>query len=124
MVAVRKDTLPEGTRYEDSGCRIAPSCLNCPRAQCIYDLPESVDNKVERDREIVRLRKEGVPPSEIARAFGISTRVVHRTLQRGGPSEWALTYGVSHPEPEDEPRAPRQPVYRQRKPWPRLQVAQ
>ena len=124
MVSARKDQLPEGRVWIDEGCRIAPKCLECPRAQCIYELPESVDNKVQRDREIVELRKEGMPPSEIARAFGISTRVVHRTLQRGGPSEWALTYGVSHPAPEEPPREPRQPIYRQRAPWPRLQVAQ
>ncbi len=31
------DLPPEYCHYQDEGCELADSCLNCPFARCIYD---------------------------------------------------------------------------------------
>jgi len=31
--------MPEGLTYQDTGCDLAPSCLNCPFPSCRYDFP-------------------------------------------------------------------------------------
>ena len=33
------DLPPEYCHYRDEGCEFFESCLNCPLAQCIYDIP-------------------------------------------------------------------------------------
>ena len=83
---VRSDTLPENTRYADDGCEFARSCLECPLAQCKYDDPgwTSREDRGQRDDEIFRLKKEGISVVELARQFKVSTRTVHRIVQRGG----------------------------------------
>jgi hypothetical protein len=86
---VRSDTLPENTRYLDDGCEASESCLSCPLAMCKYDDPGWLrrEDRGRRDDEIFRLRKAGLPVPELARQFGVSTRTVHRIIQRGGSSE-------------------------------------
>ena len=83
---VRSDTLPENTRYRDDGCDAALTCLECPLSLCKYDDPGWVqrENRRTRDDEIFRLRSQQVPVAEISKRFGISTRTVHRIVQRGG----------------------------------------
>ena len=34
------DRRPEETHYRDTGCELAPSCLQCPMERCVYDEPE------------------------------------------------------------------------------------
>ena len=83
---VRSDTLPENTRYRDDGCDAALTCLECPLSLCKYDDPGWLqrENRRTRDDEIFRLRSQQVPVVEISKCFGISTRTVHRIVQRGG----------------------------------------
>ena len=83
---VRSDTLPENTRYRDDGCDAAVTCLECPLSLCKYDDPGWLqrENRRTRDDEIFRLRSQQVPVAEISKRFGISTRTVHRIVQRGG----------------------------------------
>ena len=83
---VRSDTLPENTRYRDDGCDAALTCLECPLSLCKYDDPGWLqrENRRTRDDEIFRLRSQQVPVAEISKRFGISTRTVHRIVQRGG----------------------------------------
>ena len=85
---VRSDTLPENTRYQDDGCEASNSCLDCPLAMCKYDDPGWLrrQDRGQRDDEIFRLRKAGIPVPELARQFKVSTRTVHRIIQRGGCS--------------------------------------
>ena len=85
---VRSDTLPENTRYRDDGCDAALTCLECPLSLCKYDAPGWLprENRRTRDDEIFRLRSQQVPVAEISKRFGISTRTVHRIVQRGGAS--------------------------------------
>ena len=33
------DLKPEFCHYKDEGCEYAPSCLECPYPQCLYDAP-------------------------------------------------------------------------------------
>lgn len=90
MNIARQDTLPEGMKFPDDGCHEEPSCLNCKLPQCIYDTGAfqfSQEKKAERDRRIFELRKQGVPPVDLARQFRLSPRSVLRIIQRGGPSE-------------------------------------
>lgn len=96
---VRSDTLPENTRYQDDGCEASSSCLSCPLAMCKYDDPGWLrrQDRGLRDDEIFRLRKIGVPVPELARQFRVSTRTVHRIIQRGGCSDVAVTEADSGP---------------------------
>lgn len=83
---VRSDTLPENTRYADDGCEVAISCLQCPLSMCKYDDPGWLrrEDRRRRDDEIFRLRKLGISVPELARQFKVSSRTVHRIVQRGG----------------------------------------
>ena len=83
---VRSDTLPANTRYRDDGGDAALTCLECPLSLCKYDDPGWLqrENRRTRDDEIFRLRSQQVPVAEISKRFGISTRTVHRIVQRGG----------------------------------------
>ena len=88
---VRSDTLPENTRYRDDGCDAALTCLECPLSLCKYDDPGWLqrENRRTRDDEIFRLRSQQVAVTEISKRFGISTRTVHRIVQRGGATPLA-----------------------------------
>jgi len=119
---VRADTLPENMRYSDDGCEASSSCLTCPLAICKYDDPgwlKREDRKL-RDEEIFRLRKEGVPVPELARQFRVSTRTVHRVVQRGGAPE-----GGGEADEDEGPAVSveelvERSIFRKRDPWPEL----
>ena len=83
---VRSDTLPENTRYKDDGCDASLTCLECPLPLCKYDDPGWLqrENRRTRDDEIFRLRSQKITVTEISKRFGVSTRTVHRIVQRGG----------------------------------------
>lgn len=80
---VRKDTLPEYADYRDTGCELSPSCLACPLPRCQYDEPGGVRRRLAetRDREIVRLRREGTTIAALARRYRITKRTVYRVLK-------------------------------------------
>jgi Helix-turn-helix domain of resolvase len=79
---VRGDSLPEVTRYRDDGCDIHPQCLTCPLPRCRYEDPGGLKGMLNgmRDREIVRLRSQGIPIEDIAEEFCVSRRTVFRVL--------------------------------------------
>lgn len=79
----RLDLPPEYCSYGDQGCDLAPSCLNCPFPRCRFDAPGEGRRQVKgrRDRELVRLRRQGATIAELARRFGVSKRTVHRILK-------------------------------------------
>jgi len=81
------DLPPEYCHYQDNGCELAASCLNCPLARCIYDEPGGRQRYMKRlrNKEIVRLfASEGKDLKELAAIFGISQRTVQRALKREG----------------------------------------
>ncbi len=118
---VRSDTLPENTRYVDDGCEESPSCLNCPLPMCKYDDPGWTrrQDRGQRDDEIFRLRKAGIPVPELARQFKVSTRTVHRIVQRGGSSPSAVVEADSGPVLSLRALAERH-IIQKRPPLPRL----
>ena len=91
----RRDSLPEHTRYLDTGCDIHPACLTCPLARCRYDEPGGVRGLASRGRDasILQVRSsENLTIEAIARRFGVSRRTVFRVLARarGGPGACRL----------------------------------
>lgn len=78
------DTLPEETQYVDTGCSLAPSCLNCPLRRCQYDEPGGLRaiRRRERDAGIVVLLEAGVTAREAAAISGFSLRTVQRARER------------------------------------------
>ena len=84
MPRARRDSLPEHTPYQDTGCEVYRSCLSCPLARCIYDEPGGARRLLagQRDRSIVLMQRRGANVNSIARRFGVSRRTVFRALAR------------------------------------------
>jgi len=81
---IELDLPPEYHHYQDEGCDLADSCLNCPFQKCIYDEPGGRQRwlKRQRDREIARqFTTEGKEVKELALMFDISQRTVQRALK-------------------------------------------
>lgn len=82
----RKDSLPEFTRYRDTGCNWHPKCLECPFVRCKYEEDTAGDAKrmfnSSRDSEILTLHSQDVHVSELAHMFGLSRRSIFRILAR------------------------------------------
>ncbi len=76
--------LPENTFYQDTGCEVAPQCLECPLALCKYDDPnwKVKPGIAMRDREIMRQHGDGIKVTQIAQSVGTSPRTVYRVIQR------------------------------------------
>lgn len=82
---IREDALPENQDYRDTGCSLAPRCLDCPLPRCRYDEPGGARRLLmeTRDEEIVRGRvSEHVPIDTLARRYGLSRRSVFRILRK------------------------------------------
>ncbi len=78
------DLRPEFCRYRDEGCQLAPSCLNCPLPQCVYDGRGGAQHilKLWRAKEMARLFiNEGRKVRELAQVFDVSERTVQRALK-------------------------------------------
>jgi AraC-like DNA-binding protein len=75
--------------YQDEGCDLFPSCLNCPLSQCRYDEPgRRQKGKELRNKEMMRIhKKEGLRIRELADRFGVSKRTVHRIIGRNTGEE-------------------------------------
>jgi len=121
LAPVRSDTLPENTRYKDDGCDASLSCLNCLLSLCKYDDPGWLqrESRRTRDDEIFRLREERVPVAEISERFGISTRTVHRIVQRGGAAPVTIAEEDAGPVISLSELAERS-LFRERTPFPEL----
>ena len=78
------DLPSEYCRYQDEGCDLADSCLDCPFAGCVYDEPGGKQRWLKRlrAREMARLfTTEGKKIKELAMMFGVSQRTVQRALK-------------------------------------------
>ena len=79
------DLLPEEDYYPDLGCDLFPACLSCPLPRCRYDEPEALKygSKRRRNKEVMRLKNnEGMTIKQLASAFGLSRRTIHRIIGR------------------------------------------
>lgn len=81
---IRNRGLPEFASYRDTGCDLAPACLECPLNLCKYDDPNwgKRNIKARRDEEIVRMRANGMTVAQIAVKANTSERTVYRVIQR------------------------------------------
>lgn len=77
---------PEGPqgKFADIGCVMAPSCLSCHLAICIYEDPRGPRGAQHRgrDAEVARRCRDGWAPDAIAARYQISRRQVYRILRR------------------------------------------
>ena len=75
--------------YEDRGCHLHPSCLECPRAVCIYEDGDSAlaARKVESEQRALRvfwsITKKKHSVKWCAEFYGISTDTVRRAYKAG-----------------------------------------
>jgi len=123
LATVRSDTLPENTRYKDDGCDVSLSCLSCPLSLCKYDDPGWLqrESRRTRDGEIFQLREAKIPVAEIAKRFAISTRTVHRIVQRGGAAPVPVTEEDDGPVISLSELAERS-LFREHTPFPELVI--
>jgi hypothetical protein len=101
-VPVREDALPENQEYRDTGCSLAPSCLDCPLPRCRYDQPGGARRLLTetRDEEIVRRRAtERVPVETLARQYALSRRSVFRILRKARAGRRPATPVVAISQP-------------------------
>ena len=78
------DLPPEFCHYQDEGCEVGRSCLQCSLPECVLDEPGGQRRwmKKQRDGEIVCLEQQGQSVKELARRFGLSTRTIQRALKK------------------------------------------
>ena len=79
------DTVPEMYHYEDTGCEVSLSCLNCPLPQCKYDDPVWFQRyrRMGRDLEVWRtIHSESLTAEEAAHRFSVTVRTVFRIMRR------------------------------------------
>lgn len=71
----------EHYEYQDEGCDLFPSCLNCPLPRCRYDEPGGRQKgRGLRNLELIRLHTEGKGIKELSDRFGVSKRTIHRII--------------------------------------------
>ena len=79
------DAVPEFYHYEDTGCEVSPSCLNCPLPQCKYDDPTwfQKHRRIARDMKVwSTMQAEGLNVDEVAERFSVTVRTVFRIMRR------------------------------------------
>lgn len=78
----RRDGLPEAADYRDTGCSLAPRCLECPLEVCRYDTPHGMVplRNLSRNAAILDARAAGESAVAIAARLGVHRRTVWRVL--------------------------------------------
>ena len=79
------DTVPEFYHYEDTGCEVSPSCLNCPLPQCKYDDPVwfQQHRRTARDLNVLTtMRLENLTVEQAAERFSVTVRTIFRIMHR------------------------------------------
>lgn len=67
----------------DTGCDLAPSCLNCPLPRCRYDYPAASAKPLTEDQKrMCRALLSGEKADDVAAWYRVSRRTVYRTLER------------------------------------------
>lgn len=82
--------------YPDTGCEVAPACLECPLSQCRFDAPAWYLRLrwAARDFLVWRARYEdGLTAGEAAAKFSKTERSIHRAVVRfrRDRAEWGFT---------------------------------
>lgn len=79
------DSVPEFYHYEDTGCEVSRSCLNCPLPRCKYDDPAwfQQHRRMARDLKVWNtMQREDLTVEETADRFSVTVRTVFRVMRR------------------------------------------
>lgn len=79
------ESEPRIEHYEDTGCEVADSCLDCPLPRCKYDDMAwyAKHRRMASDFRIVQaIEEENLSVAQAADRFAITTRTVFRILRR------------------------------------------
>lgn len=90
MTEARVDAYDPSNRadslnWHDTGCKLHPSCLNCPRPMCFYDEKESMAGRPASALSTIpdlKLLVSQVGVRAVAEIYRVSTRTVHREIAR------------------------------------------
>ena len=80
--------------YEDNGCEVAVTCLECPLPRCKFDDMEWFGKyrRLARDLRITSIiDEEGLSIADAAKRFSITPRTVFRVLSRSREAMRELT---------------------------------
>lgn len=81
--------------YEDNGCEVAVTCLECPLPRCKFDDMEWFGKyrRLARDLRIASIiDEEGLSIADAAKRFSITPRTVFRVLSRSRGAMRELTH--------------------------------
>ena len=79
------DAVPEFFHYEDTGCEVSLSCLNCPLPQCKYDDPAWFQRYQRLSKDLIVLtamQSENLTLDEAAERFSVTVRTIFRIMRR------------------------------------------
>lgn len=75
--------------YQDKGCTLFASCLNCPLPRCRYDLPPKLASHLAKALDLLQLQESGQSLDDAAHAIGYSSRAAFR-MKRALRAEYEL----------------------------------
>lgn len=75
-----EDRIGEGT-YHDTGCSLAPKCLECPFEDCMAVHVYKSPKLAKRSADICEMLSTGLSIGYTAEHFGISKKLVYRASQ-------------------------------------------
>ena len=79
------DAVPEFYHYEDTGCEVSSSCLDCPLPRCKYDDPVwyQRNRRLARDFKVwADIQRENLTVEAAAERFSVTARTIFRIIQR------------------------------------------
>ncbi len=79
------DVVPEFYHYEDTGCEVSSSCLDCPLSRCKYDDPVwyQRNRRLARDFKVwTAIERENLTVEAAAERFSVTARTIFRIIQR------------------------------------------
>ncbi len=79
------DPTQEFFHYEDTGCEVSPSCLNCPLPQCKYDdlIWYQRNRRLAKDFQVVTtMQREKLSVEAAAERFSVTVRTIFRIMHR------------------------------------------
>ena len=92
------DTGPELYHYEDTGCEVSRSCLNCPLPRCKYDDPLwfQRQRRLTRDLKVLTtLHLEELTVEAAAERFSVTVRTIFRIMRRNNSPHGIPLSGAS-----------------------------
>jgi hypothetical protein len=87
------DAVPEFYHYEDTGCEISSSCLDCPLSRCKYDDPIWFQRhrRFARDLKVLTvIQSEDLTVEQAAERFSVTSRTIFRIIRRCREAEAEL----------------------------------